>query len=363
MLPGEPDGWGYYRAIEEAPPPNFRLGVIAAIERNAVVAAAPVFQIDYRLDTPIQGRLRRAGDWVYSRWPSLVSRRVIGIGSPLLDSCTIGFAPELGLEQRQEVFTDFLKRLGEEARAQRCALITVKSLGHEADALHARLTAQGYVRITSLPTVVLHLRYRGLDHYLDSLPEKNGSYLRRKMRPLTKISIEYRSSIQGLESKIFALFENTRAQSKGHYAEFEMLHPDYFAKVLDRLGDRVKLMLCWHGEELLSFQIFLVGRHRIIARDIGMKYPQAREFNLYFINWIKMIEFALENRISIVDMGATTYSTKALFGGYLDRKWLYFRFTGRLANSLFSPLGQMFDFERNDPDLRKANPQTRLLSA
>src|SRR5262245_24691506 len=180
MLPGGPDAWGYYRAIEEAPPPNFRLGVIAAIERNAVVAAAPVFQIDYRLDTPIQGRLRRAGDWVHSRWPGLVSRRVIGIGSPLLDSCTIGFAPEFGPQQRQQVFTDLLKRLRKEARTQHCALTTVKSLGQEADTLHACLTSQGFVRITALPTVVLHLPYRSLDHYLDSLPEKDSSYLRRE---------------------------------------------------------------------------------------------------------------------------------------------------------------------------------------
>src|SRR5262249_43413106 len=150
-----------------------------------------------------------------------------------------------------------------------------------------------------------------------------------------------------------ALFENTRNQSKGHYGAFEMLHPDYFSKVLEMLGHKVKVMLCWRGEELLSFELFLVGRDCIAARDIGMKYPEARQFNLYFINWIKMIEFALENRITRIDMGATTYSTKLLLGGHLERRWLYFRFSGRLTNFLSRPLGPMFDFEKNDPELQK----------
>src|SRR5262245_16533541 len=100
MLAGEPDSWDFHRAVEAVPPPGFKLGAIAAIDRGAVVAAAPLFRIDYRLDTPIQGRMRPACDWIYSRWPRLISRRVMGIGSPLSDSCSIGFAPELEPEQR-----------------------------------------------------------------------------------------------------------------------------------------------------------------------------------------------------------------------------------------------------------------------
>src|SRR5262245_39501680 len=175
------------------------------------------------------------------------------------------------------------------------------------------------------------------------------------MRSLSMIRTEYSASIQGLEPAIFALFENTRNQSKGRYAEFEMVHPDYFSTVLEGLGENVKLMLCWRGEELLSFDVFLVGRDRIAARDIGMKYPEAREFNLYFINWIRMIEFALDRQIACIDMGATTYSTKLLFGGHLERRWLYFRFCGELANFLFRPLASIFDFEKNDPELQKLN--------
>jgi predicted N-acyltransferase len=185
------------------------------------------------------------------------------------------------------------------------------------------------------------------------LPDKTGSYFRRKMRSAKKVRIEYRSSISGLEAKIAELFDSTLKQSKVDYGDFEKLDPDYFPRVVHGMGDKAQLMLCWQGEELLSFQLFLVGRDRVLAKQIGMKYPQARDLNLYFVNWLKLIEFAIERRIPCVEMGATTYATKILFGGYLERRWLHFRFRGGLWNRLLNPVAPFFDFEKNDPELTK----------
>ena len=165
--------------------------------------------------------------------------------------------------------------------------------------------------------------------------------------------IEYRSSVVGIEAKIAELFDSTLKQSKVDYGDFEKLDPDYFPRVVHGMGDKAQLMLCWQGEELLSFQLFLVGRDRVLAKQIGMQYPQGRELNLYFINWLKLIEFAIEHRIPSVEMGATTYATKILFGGYLERRWLHFRFRGGLWNRALNPVAPLFDFEKNDPELQK----------
>jgi hypothetical protein len=59
-------------------------------------------------------------------------------------------------------------------------------------------------------------------------------------------------------------------------------------------------------------------------------------------------------------MGATTYATKLLFGGYLERRWLHFRFRGALANMALSPAAPLFDFERNDPELQKLPEVARI---
>jgi len=359
MLPGEPESWDFYAAVESVPPPGFKLGAVAALDGEGIVAAAPLFRVAYRIDTPLQGRLRQITDWVHARLPRLVSFPVIGIGSPMSDNCALGFAPELTEAECAAIFEGLLRHLAGEARADKSALIAVKSLDRTAEVLDAPLRRHGYKCVTSVPLAMLDLPYRSLDHYLDSLPAKTGSYFRRKMRSAQKVRIEYRSSVAGLETRLGELFESTLKQSKVDYGDFEKLDPDYFAKVVHGMGDKAQLMLCWRGEELLSFQLFLVGRDRVLAKQIGMKYPEGRELNLYFVNWLKLIEFAIERRIPGVEMGATTYATKLLFGGYLERRWLHFRFRGGLWNKMLSPLAPHFDFENNDPELAKLDASAK----
>ena len=353
MLPGEPESWDFYSAVESVPPPGFTLGAIAALDGERVVAAAPLFRVAYRIDTPLQGRLRQVTDWVHARAPRLVGFPVIGIGSPMADNCALGFAPELSDADCAQVFDGLLRHLAGEARAHKSALIAVKSLDRSAEVLAGPLGRHGYRCVTSVPLAMLDLPYRSLDHYLDSLPDKTGAYFRRKLRSASKVRIEYRASVAGLEARLGELFESTLKQSKVDYGDFEKLNPDYFAKVVHGMGEGAQLMLCWRGEELLSFQLFLVGADRVLAKQIGMKYPEGRELNLYFVNWLKLLEFAIERRIPSVEMGATTYATKLLFGGYLERRWLHFRFRGALWNSVLSPVAPLFDFERNDPELQK----------
>ncbi len=45
MLPGEPESWDFYSAVESVPPPGFRLGAIAALNGESIVAAAPLFRV------------------------------------------------------------------------------------------------------------------------------------------------------------------------------------------------------------------------------------------------------------------------------------------------------------------------------
>lgn len=353
MLPGEPENWDFYTAVGSVPPPGFKLGAIAAYRGDRVVAAVPVFRVAYRLDTPLQGRLRELGNRIHAAFPRLVSIPVIGIGSPMSDNCALGFAPDLARADCAIVFEGLLRHLELEARADKAALIVVKSLDRAADVLEPPLSAHGFRQVSSVPLVMLDLPFRTLDQYLDSLPGKDGAYFRRKMRSACKVRIEYRSSVAGLETRLNALFESTLKESRVDYGNFEQLHPDYFSEVVHGLGDQARLMLCWRDDELLSFQLFLVGRDRVIAKQIGMQYPASRELNLYFVNWLKLIEFAIEHRIPAVEMGATTYATKLLFGGYLERRWLHFRFRHAISNAILKPLAPLFDFERNDPELNR----------
>lgn len=352
MLPGAPECWDFFRTVERVPPPGFTLGAIAAFEADRILAAAPVFGIEYRLDTPFQGPVRAATDWLHKRWPKLLTRSVLGLGSPMSDSCPIGFAPHLVSFQQRRIFSGLLAALEREAQTRGTSILAIKSLGSQAEQLAPSLGKHGYHRVTNLPVVALPVRGSSLDEHLFTLPKKTRTYMQRKLRLLPELRIELRNSAAGVEDKLFPLFENTRNQSPSRYGEFEDLNCDLFREVMGKLGERATLMLCWKGDKLMSFLLMLVAPDCVIGKYIGMVYPEGRELNLYFVMALKMIEMAIERGIGRVEMGVTTYPTKLLFGGHLERRWLYYRCMNRFQDAAIHAFDFLFDFERNDADLR-----------
>jgi hypothetical protein len=353
LFPDEPEDWAFYRAIEDAPPEGFGLGALAVRDAaGALIAAAPAFSLRYRLDTPFQGRLRRLADAIHARLPALTGLTVLGLGSPLSDSCSIGFADGLAAEGRARAFRALLQGLGREAVARRVAIVAVKGLADSDGPLAAPLAAAGFGRVRSVPVVMLPMPHASLDAYLASLKRRYRSYFRSKMKTLPQLRIETRASAAGLGQQIVALYEATLARSGVSYGDFDRIGPDYVDRFLARQGERARLLLFWRGDTLVGFHLLHAAGRRIISNKMGMRYPDARELNLYFINWLKIIELATAERIAEIEMGATTYRAKLLFGGHLAPRWIHFRFRSRVLNAMLRPLAPLFDFERNDPELR-----------
>jgi hypothetical protein len=361
LLPGCGADWSYFRTVEAFPPPGFRLSAIVAESDGVAVAVAPVFETVYRFDTALQGsaRLRRVGDWLFRHLPSLVSMKVLSLGSPLADDSHIGFAARLSAADRDAALQAMLECLRQQARKARIQLVAAKGLNEtEANADQPVFARAGFTRVTTIPNVMLDLPYPSIDAYLASLPEGTGSYLKRKWRSAAKVRIEHRDDLTGLEDEINDMFNATLAQSKVDYGDFSRVHPGYFAAVVKSLGPKARVMLCWVDGELLSFQLYVVGKHEVLAKGIGMKYPKAREHNLYFLNWREMIAYCLEHGIERISMSGTTYATKLLMGGRLDRRWIFFRFTNPLLNMILPWLAPAFDYESNDPELKAIRDKT-----
>lgn len=355
LLPGHAADWSYFRAVSDAPPPGFDLGALCAMLDGRVVAVAPTFTTVYRFDTALQSSatLRRFSEVLYRRAPQLVSMKVMSLGAPMCDESHIGLSAELSEQARDAVLRALLARLSARARTEGCRLVAAKGLsGREADDLGCVFKASGYTQVTTIPNVVLELPFSSLQDYLSSLRDGTGAYLKRKWRAAGRVTIEHRASIEGLEGEINALFSATLAQSRVDYGDFSRVHPAYFTSVLRQMGPRARLMLCRVDGELLSFQLYLVGQDEVLAKGIGMKYPKARDYNLYFLNWREMIDYCLRHGQRRIGMSGTTYGTKLLMGGKLDRRWIFFRFNSRILNLALPWLAPAFDYERNDPELR-----------
>ena len=354
LLPGEAEDWTYFKVVEQVPPPTFTMGAIAAELKGEIVGVVPVFRTRYELDTSMQtdSLISRLGVQLVKLAPRLGSFPMIGLGSPLSETCHIGLASHLTDEVKRSVFAEILECLARQARRERAFLIAARSLETaEADFLAPTFTARGYARVTNVPDVALELPYQNLDGYLASLPPKTSSYLKRKWRSETKVTIETPDDLGANAPELNALFRSTLASSRVDYGNFGPVHADYFASVLRAMPDRAKITLYKVEGRLLGFQLYMLGRDAAHAKGIGLKYPEARDHNVYFLAWKAIMEDCFRLGIPRISMGGTTFGTKLLMGGRLKRRWIFFRLRNPLLNQIFTQLAPTFDFESSDPEL------------
>jgi len=347
------EGWDYFRACERATPEDFSASAIGVWAGDTLVAAAPIFRTDYRLDLSLEGPLKPAGEWLYKNAPNLVVVPVLGLGSPLTEECPIGFQPGLRPEERLAALQALLAGMDAYAKAEKIPLLALKDItDRDAVWAHDLLSQDGFTRVATLPLATLHLPFKSEDEYLASLSASMRSDLRKKMRRAAKVKIEIRDSIDGIEDEIVALFEETKANRKTDYGSFDEVPANYFREVMQAMPGKAQLMLCRIDGTLATFNIFLIEPDRIIGKYVGMRYPLAREHNLYFVNWMATARLAMERGIPWLQTGHTSYKQKVRLGCKLKRSWVYFQYRNPLINPLFKLFGPMMAFDAMDPDLQ-----------
>lgn len=356
LFPDEAEGWGYYRAVEAVPPAGFRFEAIVVRNRatGRMAAAAPVFHVTYRLDTPLQGALRPVGDWLFRAVPRLVAHPVMGLGSPLTDRCHLGLDPALDMAARTAAIATLLAGLDAKAAKENVRILAIKDLaGREADgAVHEAITKAGFARIAGLPVCVLDLPFKDEAAYIQSLSANNRSVLRRKLKTAGAVQLETVTSIAGLENEIFSLYEETRANSRFDYGDFEQLTPAYFRDVVAALGpERAAVILARADGRLLAMKLLFIEKDRIIDKFWGMRYPAGREHNLFFVCWMEGVRFALRHGAKQYQSGQTAYAQKVKLGSRLDPMWVYFRHRWPLVNRGFRRFAPLLAFDKMDPEL------------
>jgi hypothetical protein len=348
-FPGEGEGWDYYRACEDSAIPDFDWEYFAVVEDGRLLAAVPAFRTRYRLDTTVQGALKTIADRLARLAPRLMNLELLCLGSPVTESCRIGFAPEIPDRRREELLRMLIWAFEESAARQGVGLLGVKDARDEDEWLWRRCVS-GYGRMAGQPGAELDLSgFADLDEYLGSLSRATRKDMRRKLRAEHAIRIEYRREIDDVLGQVGALYEATAARSA---LRFECLPPAYFANVLRQMRGRAWCVLYWLDAELVAFNLLLDGPGRVIDKFIGMRYDVARKYNLYFLSWMANVRHCIARRIPVYQSGQGLYAPKVRLGSRLLPQWQYFRHRNPLVNAVLRLVCRFVRLDRSDPAIR-----------
>lgn len=363
LFPDASEDWGYFRACEAAGSQHFTFSAIAIYDGQRLIAAAPMFRLDYRLDTTLPARFKRFGDWLARVAPRLVKMPVLGLGSPMTEECPIGLDAALDAPARSRALAVLIDGMHAQAKAQHIKILALKDVT-DADKQWADrpLHAAGFARMASLPVAILPLPHTSIEGYLKTMPSRARSDMRRKFKSAENIDVEWRDDIDDVYDEIIALYRATRANRKASYEAFDEVPEDYFRQVMRQSDGKARVMLCRIGGALASFNLCLVESDKVIGKFIGMNYELARQHNLYFVNWMKVMEYCIENEIPALQTGQTTYAVKARLGCKLKRSWIYFKHRGLVMGLLFRLAGPHLSLEAADPDLQALGDKAHYLA-
>ncbi len=370
-LPGEAENYDYYTAIETLAHDAYKISAIEVKNNNKTIAVAPLFTLTYRLDTPLQGKFRKFTDKIAQVFPNLLALKVLAIGSPLAERCHLGFAADLNEAERNFAITTMLESLKNYAKQSGIGLIALKDLDTATQFItHNILIAHKFSVTNSLPIAVLDVPETETI-YLSSLSPNNRSSLKRKIRAAKNLIFECRTSIEGMEAEITALYEETREHSGYDYGDLETLPKGYFEAVMQaangqNLNKKALMMLYWLKNEntpdnkgqLIGFNLLLLHEGpssqncKIIDKFIGRKQKEARDNNLYFVGWMDNVRYAQQHGYKMLQTGQTAYGEKLRLGSRLEPSYIYFYHRNWLLNQILRFTSRFISFDKMDTDLQ-----------
>lgn len=347
LFPGEPERFAYLQAVEEAEIPGFQLFYVLVRRGERLVAGAPGFLTDYRLDTTVQGPVRRVTDLLDRIAPGLLTLRLASLGSPVTETASLGVRP--GEPDRPALIAALFEGLEQKAKAEGVMLMAVKDVpGACTDARLAARKAR-LNPMSSLPTAVLDLdEVRDEPAYWAMLSAATRKDLRRKMKAWTG-TVERVSDLRPHAEAIDALYAATRARAA---MQFEALDWRYFQGVLDRLGERAALFLYRVEGEVIAFNLIIGDGDGVWVDKYFCTDARGPRHNLYFVSWVENVRFVIGRGGRRLVAGQTSYEPKLRFGCRLEPTTIFFRHRLTPINAVLAVLSRYLGAEETDPTLK-----------
>lgn len=318
-------------------------------QARVLTGGVPAFVAPFDLLTTTDDALRRRVQGLpgYRRWRRALRWRAGFVGT------TVSEYTVLPADLDVPAFVDALMR----GPAREHALLIVKDLPQESPLLAPRhnavarrlgeaLVARGCVLLEGQALAWLPIEFADAEGWLQSLSASRRKDLRRKLRARAELDIRRIATgaayfdDEAVVDTYYALYDAVYAQSEIH---FDRLSRAFFAAVLRDAASQGLVFEYRHGDTLLGFNLCYVAGDALVDKYIGLRYPQAREFNLYFVSWAHNLDEACRRGLRRYIAGWTDPTIKAYLGARftLTRHAVYLR--NPLLRALLRRIGGLFE--------------------
>ena len=348
---GEIEGYGYHRGIEHAGIGGFGLGWYVLEEGGDVIAAVPMFETRYDLATTAQGTVRtiltRMQPWI----PGQLKLGLSCLGSPVTETCQLGFAPRLDDGQKQLVLAALVQFWRQHAVSRGIGLHGLKDVS-QADRVvfEPALARFGFRLVPSMPSASLKIDFPDIESYMSRLSPSTRKDMRRKLKFRDRIRVEDTRDVRNVLPDILEMYRETRSRSDW---AFEDLEASYFSSVLE-LSENAFFKLYWAGSRLVGANMLLSDGNVLLDKFFVMRGTEGRDLNLYFLSWFENVSHCLAHGLATYRSGQAGYESKIKLASVLHPAWIGFSHWNPVIQSVLRWAAPMLAVDQ--PKVKTPNP-------
>ena len=186
-----------------------------------------------------------------------------------------------------------------------------------AAALTTACSASRFVMLEGQALAWVNINFDSTADYLARLSSSRRKNIRRKLKSRQALDVAHLKSgdAQFFDPQVidayYQLYLNVYAQSEIH---FDLLSRDFFQAVLQDASLDGVIFRYQRSGLMIAFNICFIENNTLVDKYIGLRYPEARESNLYTVSWFENLEYALDHQLSRYIAGWTDPQIKAELG-------------------------------------------------
>ena len=348
LFPGILENYHFCKALDDSAFQAINFYYAIFYENQVPIGATTFFLMDFQLDMAVQGWLKFLTRGVKKVFPGLFGVKIVFCGLPM-GKGLISIS-----KHKEEVLGMIVECMQKLAKETKAVALVFKDFTTAYDELLAGLFKKGFNRIRSMPSTVMNIDFDNFAGYLKTLSRSSRDGFKRKLKKIAqgpKFNMEVTDRVDlELSNQLHELYiQNARIAE----IEFEELPSDFFSNMSSHAKDRSKFFLWRLDGKLVAFAYCLVFEGYFIDYYLGFDQALSHKYNLYFVRFWDLLNWCINNKIKVYEMGQSNYEVKRRLGFEFMPLYAYSKPASKFFIPLFKFYNKFLVFDKFDPVFKK----------
>lgn len=293
------------------------------IERDGeLVGIVSCFSLLYSLTDIASHGLQHAVRRIRKLYKHFLVTRIFIVGTPIA-TCDhmLGIPAFLKGDPCDDIQALVVEAISARAAECKAALTCMKEFNRVEDERFSPLVKAHFLKCRSPDSTYLYTGKVDGDSYLENMKSRYRKLRRNRLKDSEKIGLVWKrvEDFSPYIDRMHELYLNVLGRS---YSRLEELTPQFFHAVIKNMPQQAYAMICFDGDKVVSFVLFLEGRH-LHPLYIGMDYAYRDAGSLYFNALYKVEEEAETKGYDYTELGQTAYDAKRSLGVVAAQRYFY----------------------------------------